>query len=158
MLKTEFDGSVTVTSVQTQTSTTRKLDLSRVMGGELSEDGRLFAVSSWLGYAGVWDTASFQPMATIGHHVPMWVNGFSPDGTRLLTVSQYSAVLQLWDLETSRELLALPHGGGGFSPDGSILAQIEIEGDSNTLRIYRVPTLAEIDAAEAKNTTAASRP
>ena len=158
MLKTEFDGSVTVTSVQTQTSTTRKLDLSRVMGGELSEDGQLFAVSSWLGYAGVWDTASFQPMATIGHHVPMWVNGFSPDGTRLLTVSQYSAVLQLWDLETSRELLALPHGGGGFSPDGSILAQIEIEGDSNTLRIYRVPTLAEIDAAEAKNTTAASRP
>ena len=124
------------------------------MNGALSEDGRLFAVSSWLGYVGVWETASFQPMATIGQHVPMWVNGFWPDGTRLLTLGQNSGMLQLWDLETGRELLALPHGGAVFSPDGNILAQID---ESNILRIYRVPTPAEIDAAEAKNKTA-SRP
>jgi serine/threonine protein kinase/WD40 repeat protein len=152
LLKTDFDGSVTLTLVQSQTSTTRNLGLGPVMGGVFSDDGRWFAVSSWLGSVQVWETASFQLVATVGHHVPMWVNGFSPDGTRLLTLGQLSGVLQLWDLETSRELLALPHGGGGFSPDGNILAQID---ESNTLRIYRVPTLQEIDAAEAKSNTAA---
>ena len=154
MLQTEFDGSVTLTQVQTQTSTTRRLNIALVNSGALSDDGRLFAVSGWLGYAEVRETASFQLVATIGQqNLPMWLNGFSPDGTRLLTVAHSTGVLQLWDLETSRELLALPHhGGAGFSPDGNMLAQIDAASD--TLRIYRVPTLSEIDAAEATRESA----
>jgi WD40 repeat protein len=148
LLRTDLNGFFTVTRIQTRASTAKKLDIGLIMNGVLSTDGKLFAASSWLGDAGVWKTASFQPVARIGHrNQQMWVIGFSPDGKRLLTLGQYSRVLQLWDLGTSRELLALPHGGGSFSPDGNTIAQIE----SDSLRLYRVPTLAEIDAAETKN-------
>jgi WD40 repeat protein len=144
LLSMEFGGTCTLTRTQTGESRTRKLDISLVNSGVFSNDGRLFAAASYMGYASVWETESFRPVATVGRRqLTEWLGGFSPDGRRLVT---FGRGLRLWDLETSRELLSLPGGGGGFSPDGNILAQLGSEPETVYLR--RAPTLAEIDKAE----------
>ncbi len=46
---------------------------------------------------------------------------FSPDGRRILTTGEAGGdgTIRLWDVETGKELLALPGGGSAsFSPDG----------------------------------------
>ena len=79
----------------------------------------------------------------------MSAGGFSPDGTRLLTTEGTgSRKVKLWDIETQRELLAFPADGTLFTADGNVLAIFEWE--SSSVRLLRAPTLAEIDALEAK--------
>jgi eukaryotic-like serine/threonine-protein kinase len=148
LLTSKFDGTFTLTRTQTGESRTRKLQIGLVNRGLISNDGRLFAAASWMGYASVWETDSFRPVATVGRRqLAEFATGFSPDGRRLLTAGIRDRGLRLWDLETSRELLSFPQGGGGFSPDGNILAQVGSE--PNTVYLRRAPTMAEIDKAEA---------
>jgi WD40 repeat protein len=59
-------------------------------------------------------------------------------------------VVKLWDVETGRDLTALPGMPGwyvhiGFSPDGNTLFAASLEG---TVLLWRAPSLAEIEAKE----------
>lgn len=131
----------------------RKLNINLVMDLDIMEDGRRFVASTWLGYAGVWDTKSLQLVATVGsRRHPLWTSGFTPDGTRFFTADYGTETLRLWDIKTERELITFPERTiARFSSDGTLLACRETA--TNTTRpfihIYRAPTLAEIDAAEA---------
>jgi serine/threonine protein kinase/WD40 repeat protein len=145
-------GSCTLANFATGQIGSRQLDIVKVLATRFSADGRQFAASSSLGYAGVWETESFRPVATLGvHRQPLMVQGFSPDGSRLLTCDLSMGGLarerlRLWDIKTQRELISLDgFEHAKFSPDGNLLAWR----DGSSLHFYRPPTLAEIDAAEA---------
>ncbi len=145
-------GSCTLANFATGQIASRQLDIVNVLATRFSADGRQFAASSDLGYAGVWETESFRPVATLGvHRPPSMVQGFSPDGSRLLTCDLSMGGLarerlRLWDIKTQRELISLDgFEHAKFSPDGNLLAWR----DGSSTHFYRPPTLAEIDAAEA---------
>jgi WD40 repeat protein len=76
---------------------------------------------------------------------------FSPDGSRLVgSGTGLQSPLQLWDVETGRDLAALPGEPGryvhiGFSPDGNTLFAASREG---TVLLWRAPSWKEIEAAE----------
>jgi eukaryotic-like serine/threonine-protein kinase len=114
-------------------------------------DGTLFALSNMRGSAQVWDSASRQPVTTVGQQqLPMWAAGFSADGSRLITASDGSEAVTLWDLGSSRELLRLRTAGyrfesPRFSADGRLLGCGNWEDE---LYIWRAPSWAEIETTE----------
>jgi WD40 repeat protein len=146
LFKWDYTGSLIRSSIGTDQSTNRQLDINQVISFVSSANGRRFAASSFMGYARVWETASFRSVATVGsRRLPMRVECFSPDGSRLLTMDLIKPTLRLWDIETARELIDFNSAGfARFSTDGNLLGWIE----SGSLHIYRAPTLAEIDAVE----------
>jgi eukaryotic-like serine/threonine-protein kinase len=153
VVMSDYTGMFTRANILTGDSMSRKLNINAVMDLDIMEDGRLFVASSYLGYAQVWETKSFQLVATVGsRRHPLWPDRFSPDGTRVLTGDYGISTLRLWDVKTERELITFPERADArFSPDGTLLACREY--DTNTahpfIHIYRAPPLAEIDAAEA---------
>jgi WD40 repeat protein/tRNA A-37 threonylcarbamoyl transferase component Bud32 len=146
-LRATFDGSFSLTDLVTGRETSRNLGMPQVIDGcAFAPNNRLFAASSYLGYASVWEADTFRLVATFGsRHRPFWICGFSPDGTRLLTSGYGSRAHQLWDLETQRELVGFPgEFGAVFSPDGNLLVCKE----TGQWKIYRAPALSEIDSSE----------
>jgi serine/threonine protein kinase/WD40 repeat protein len=150
LLTAEHNGTFTLANFTTRQSASRQLDINQVPPRcAFSADGSHFAASSWLGYARIWDTQSFQLLATMGsHRLPMKVQGFSPDGSRLLTCDLGDAGserLRLWDIKTQRELISFRGSEHTMiSPDGNLI----VCSDDSSIQFYRAPTLAEIDAAE----------
>jgi hypothetical protein len=150
LLTSDHYGTFTLANFTTRQSASRQLDINQVTGNRFSADGSRFAGSSWLGYARIWETQSFQLLASMGsHRLPMIVQGFSPDGSRLLTCDigdPGSERLRLWDIKTQRELISFRGSGNTMiSPDGNLI----VWSDESSMQFYRAPTLAEIDAAEA---------
>jgi serine/threonine protein kinase/WD40 repeat protein len=150
VLNFDLNGTFTLANFTTGQSANHPLDISQVIVTRFSADGSHFAASSGLGYARIWDAQSFQPIATVGsHRLPMAVEGFFPDGSRLLTcdiVDFASQKYRLWDIKTQRELISFPGSDVTMiSPDGNLL----VWRDKSSMHFYRPPTLAEIDAAEA---------
>ncbi|HEV2436935.1 MAG TPA: hypothetical protein VG077_13130 [Verrucomicrobiae bacterium] len=128
------------------------LDALEAVDAWFSPDGKLFAVASDLGYARVWDTATWRQVANLGgflngvHSV-----GFSPDGKRLVTASDGQEAVKLWDTDSWQDVFTLKAQGTGFhgawfSPDGNTIAWK----NSTTLCLWRAPSWAEINAAEVK--------
>src|SRR5205807_9888664 len=77
---------------------------------------------------------------------------FSPDGRRLAGGGQGSEAVKLWDVNSLEEVLNLGASGSlffgtQFSPDGHVPAAMT---EQNELHLWRAPTMAQIDAAEAK--------
>jgi WD40 repeat protein len=138
--------------------TDRRLPLAAVeaTAGSFSSDGSLFVIASDMGYARVWNTASWQEVATLGG-VLMGMNSanFSADGKRLVIASNGLEAVKLFDTESWQEeftLGALGTGGQGFngtkfSPDGNSILWGNNAGD---LYIWRAPSWEEIAAAEAR--------
>ena len=78
----------------------------------------------------------------------------TPHGRRLITTgTSPKDLVKFWDVETIRDLVALPGEPGlfshhiGFSPDGNTLFADSIDGIA---LLWRAPSWAEIEAAENK--------
>jgi WD40 repeat protein len=79
--------------------------------------------------------------------------GFWVQRSRIAAGSGGKEALKLWDLTSYQELLTLEAEGSGywqtcFSPDGNVLGSMNGQG---ILHLWRAPTWAEINAAEAKD-------
>ena len=147
---------ITLVKAREQHSNTNlPLDVLEGYGtSSFSPDGRHLAISSSLGYARVWNTATWREEATLrGFLNAVSSVAFSPNGRRLATGgSNPSDTLKLWDVASWQELLTLEGEGSqfdptSFSPDGNVIGTQSIEG---ILNLWRAPSWAEINAAEAK--------
>jgi WD40 repeat protein/serine/threonine protein kinase len=129
------------------------LDFLESNGAVVSPDGKLFAVVSGQGYARVWDTTTWRAITTLrGYLVGVLSVAFSPDGQRLATGSDKQQAVRLWDTESWQDVLTLETQevnfvSTAFSRDGNGIGS---SNGSGTLYIWRAPSWAEINAAEAK--------
>ncbi len=69
------------------------LEIGAPRDGTFSPDGKLFAAASRLGFARLWETATFRDFLLGVHSV-----AFSPDGKRLAAGSSGQEVINLWDI------------------------------------------------------------
>ena len=124
-----------------------------------SPDQKMIATTSWDATVRLWEVATGKVLAVLTGHKAGVMNGiFSPDGRTLVTGSD-DRTLRFWNVATRREVASIqldysPYSFA-FSPDGQIL--MANAGDS-ALRCWRAPSLAEIDAAEAKEEAVIKQP
>ena len=110
-----------------------------------SLDGRFMAIALTDRTIRLWDITLFQEVAVLsGHQASVTDVAFSPDGR---TLASCGSGVKLWSLPARREVATVTTEDPGFNfvaftPDGNAL----LAGDwSGRVRIWRVPTLAEID-------------
>jgi WD40 repeat protein len=120
-----------------------------------SPDGKLLAIGCQDDAIRLWEVSTATSVGTLtGHKQSVYTVAFSPDGKTLATASDDST-LKFWNVATQQELLSITRLGGGlraltFSPDGrSLVAGTSSALPSGGLRVFRAPSLREIDAAEA---------
>ena len=148
------EGDVIVRDLAAQNSFNPGLKSLEAGGCTFSPDGKLFAIASSLGYARVWETATWREAATLrGFELGAASVAFSPDGNRLATgAGAAEAAIHLWDVASWQEVLTLSAEGSSFwptqfSPDGNTIGTMSRDG---FLNIWRAPSWAEINAAETK--------
>ena len=156
-----WSGDVCGRNLLEHSNTNLPLDVVEGWGIAFSPAGDRVAVASALGFARVWRTGTWREEATLRG----FLNGvhsvaFSPDGRRLATggATPHDTV-KLWDADSWQELLTLKGPGSQFylttfSPDGNALGT---RSDDGFLHVWQAPSWAEINAAEAKESTLASR-
>jgi WD40 repeat protein len=85
------------------------LDALEVLGVAFSPDGKSLAIASTLGFARVWDTATWEEQATLeGFLNAVFSVSFSPNGRRLATGgANPNDALKLWDVDGWQEVLTL---------------------------------------------------
>ncbi len=157
------EGSVVCRNLEDHSNSKLDLDALEAVAVSFSPDGKLLAVASDLGYARVWDAATWKPVVTLGG----FLNGahsvsFSPDGKRLAVASDGKEAVRLWDTEGWQDVFTLEGEGTGFSglafsPDGNSIVWGNWSSTGTTLYVWRAPSWAEINAAEAA-TVAPTRP
>jgi WD40 repeat protein len=142
-------------------STKPHLDILEPFDVAFAPSGKLLVMGSLLGYARVWDTATWQELATLrGFRNACSGAVFSPDGNRIITGggSEVEA-LKLWAVDSWQELFTFTAPGAGFrgatfSPDGNALGVLAL----GKLHVWQAPPWTEIDAAEAKEKAETHRP
>jgi WD40 repeat protein len=156
-----YEGDVVLRNLTDEGNTKVDLDVLEGVSGGYSPDGKLFAVASEYGYARVWDTASWQEVATLrGYLLCPHSVAFPVDGKRLATGGDDIDALKLWDTESWHEVLTLKGQGSlfrltAFSPDGNAIGTMNVAG---TVHLWRAPSWEEINAAEAKEKIAVGWP
>jgi WD40 repeat protein len=157
-----FEGQVICRDLQNHSSTNLPLDALEGWTVDFSADGTALVISSALGYARVWNTATWQEQATLrGFLNAVDCAVFSPDNKRLLTSGSHpDDEVKLWSGDVHQELLTLEGAGNNFnhsafSPDSNIIGAMSSEG---ILSLWRAPSWEEINAAEAKDKTEAKQP
>lgn len=114
-----------------------------------------------MGYTKVWNTETWQEVATLGGVLQgMNTARFSPDGKRLVVASNGREAVKLFDTESWQEVFTLQAVGTGFKgamffPDGNSILWGNLTDD---LYIWRAPSWEEIRAAEAKDKAAGPEP
>jgi WD40 repeat protein len=144
-----------------QKSTTPRLDILEPFDVAFAPSGKLLVMGSLLGYARVWDTVTWQEVATLrGFRNACSSVAFSPDGNRIITGggSEVEA-LKLWAVDSWQELFTLTTPGAGFrgvtfSPDGNALGVLSL----GMLHVWQAPSWEEINAAEAKEKAEGKQP
>jgi serine/threonine protein kinase/WD40 repeat protein len=118
-----------------------------------SQDGKTFALSTLFGTVALYDAVKCEQIATLhGHLQAVWAIAYSPDGTHLASIGNYSEAVKLWDVATRQELLTLPGVGAllreaTFTDDGSTLI-LSADGQPGLCQFWRAPTWQEIEEAE----------
>jgi WD40 repeat protein/tRNA A-37 threonylcarbamoyl transferase component Bud32 len=152
-------GDVQLRNLDDQSQASLNLDAQEGTAASYSPDGKLFAMGSFMNYARVWDTATWQPVATLsGFLFDAQPVTFSPDGKRLAVDSDGKEAVKLFDTESWQAVFTLEGRSGrlgsAFSPDGNAIG---LNGGGR-LQIWQAPSWAEINAAEAKEKTAIQEP
>jgi eukaryotic-like serine/threonine-protein kinase len=137
-------------------STNVDLNILECTSGSYSADGNLFVAASALGYARVWDTATWRQKATLGgFFADVSSVCFSPDIKRLAACVGYpsGAMVKLWDVDSWQEVFTLESQFGAlinmrFSPDGNIIGTMEYNGRVHRMYLWRAPSWGEIQATE----------
>jgi len=152
MVEVGVEGDVSVRNLAGQSNTNLPLDAVEGWSVAFSSDGKRLAIASSLGYARVWDTATWREEATLrGFLNAVFSVAFSPGGQRLITGgSNPDDAVKLWDTDSWQELLTLEGTGSefveiSFSPDGNSIGAMSGDG---ILQVWRAPSWAEIHAAE----------
>ena len=120
-----------------------------VSGIDFSPDGRLAATVDCSNICKLFDVRSRREVATLrGQLMALHSVCFSPDGRRL-AAGTGDGCINVWDLETGREVLVLKGhrdllGWLRFHPRGDWL----LSSEGRTLRLWRAPSWAEIEAEE----------
>jgi WD40 repeat protein len=135
----------------------------RIFGMRFSPDQKVIATASWDSTARLWDATTGKELAVLsGQKTQLQNCVFSPDGRTLATRSDDRSIT-FWNLATFREVgfIQMDYSGDvsdpfvAFSPDGQILTAYDA---GSGFSCWHVPTLAEIDAAEAKETAPSREP
>jgi WD40 repeat protein/class 3 adenylate cyclase/tRNA A-37 threonylcarbamoyl transferase component Bud32 len=123
----------------------------------IDRDGFLLATAGWDGQVKLWDLRTGRQTATLlGQLVAFIGLAFSPDGSRL-AAGGWDGSITLWDVRTRQQVAVWKAqrrncGWLSFADDERMLASI---GDTpqgvRELSIWRAPSGAEIEAAEAKD-------
>ena len=132
---------------------------NRVTSIKFSPDQKMIATTSWDGTVRLWDAATGKELTVLTGHKAGVLNGvFSQDGRTLVTGSD-DRTIKFWNLATFREVASIQLSYApaflAISPDGRILTASDSGGG---LRCWRAPTLAEIDAEEAKEKAESKQP
>jgi WD40 repeat protein len=143
-----------------ETISLTNLDMGRLLDMKFSPSGKLVALADITGTVRIWDSGLRRPVITIGdHQFPAFGVNFSPDESRLLTVSG-TKCLSLWDFRTGRELLKIPPPTGesmpgsipGWSPvcsaDNILIGCLNLQSQKSALYLWRAPSWAEIETTE----------
>ena len=129
------DGTVKLWDAATQTNTaTLTGNTGRVLDVAFSPDGTILAASTDQAML-LWEVATSKNTATIQGHGKA---SFTPDGSTLVTGAGLGEIV-LWDVETAKSIAELGHPdrledasgfgiNGVFSPDGSLLASVGLNG------------------------------
>jgi len=153
-----YGGTGSIMDAATERQTPFKLAAREVNDACFSPDGKFLAIASEFGPVKLWETAELVsggklsagitlPAFTLAPHSV----AFSPEG-RLAAGGGGSEAVKLYDVDSRQEVLTLPATGFLFertkwSPDGSVLSARNGRGE---LHLWRAPSWAEIDAAEAR--------
>jgi WD40 repeat protein len=120
-----------------------------------SPDGRLLVAANFGGTVKVWKLPQFRECKQfLAHSRSVTALAFSRDSRRLAVAGEAGEAIKLWDVGTWQELIALPHEretlrGLFFTADGQQLIASNLRGE---FFLWRVPSLAEIEALERKST------
>ncbi|MCI0746488.1 MAG: protein kinase [Verrucomicrobia subdivision 3 bacterium] len=150
-------GEALLRDMTTGRERTVNLAAKRVTSAAYSPDGRMLAAASWLGWVKLWDAVSLRELATLpGFRQGVYGVRFSPDSKRLVTGSDATEAIKIWDVAGRQELLTLEAEGSmfvpWFSPDGNVLAATPSE--SGVLHFWFAPSWPEIEAAEKRQAAA----
>ncbi|HVM47301.1 MAG TPA: serine/threonine-protein kinase [Candidatus Acidoferrum sp.] len=155
------NGDVCGRNLPEQRDVNLPLDALEGCGIAFSPAGDRLAIASHLGFARVWRTDTWREEATLrGFLNAVDSVAFSPDGKRLATGgSNPDDAIKLWDADSWQELLTLEGTGSlftstAFSPDGNALGT---QSEDGFLHVWQAPSWEEINAAEARESTVASR-
>ena len=124
----------------------------------VSPDGGLVASSDNAGQVHLLDPAKGELIKTLhGHLNAAFGLAFSSDGRRLISAFGGREAVKLWDVGTGQELLTLA-GTGSFLGDAGWSADGDVILVGAPWQVWRAPTWAEINAAEAKEKAETKQP
>jgi len=157
-----WDGDVYGRNLPGQSNMNLPLDVLQGCNLAFSADGERLALASTLGFAQVWNIATWRKEATlVGFLNGVCSVAFSQDGERLATGGTTSGdSVKLWDVDSWQELLTLEGAGSlfdltAFSPDGNAIGTRSRAG---ILRVWRAPSWEEIKAMELNEKTDSKQP
>ncbi|MGC9940569.1 MAG: protein kinase [Verrucomicrobiota bacterium] len=133
----------------------------QISGLSFSPNGKLMAFASAYGFAKLFDFDARRELATLrGFLLGVHSVAFSPDGTRLALGSNEREAVKLWDVASLEEVATLGARGSlflstRFSPDGNTLGSMNGSGE---LYLWRAPSWAEINMAEAQEKARDTQP
>jgi WD40 repeat protein len=151
-----YDGTGLLADLRGGRDVPFSVDSRQIAWAEFSPDGSQLAMACEYGYVGIWLTAELGSRPRVkpafkleGLLAPSSV-AFTRDG-RLVAGGHGAESIKVWDLSSRQEVLNLGANGSKFfglefSPDGTVLAA---ENEQVELHLWRAPSLAEIEAAEA---------
>ncbi len=156
-----LDGTSILRNQSTLTQVNFGLNLEQAAGASFSPDGKSVSAISWTGIGKVWAVEPARELGTLrGFRLGIDSVAFSPDNERIAAGGNGKEALKLYDTASFQELLTVEAEGSNyyntkFSPDGNLLGSISGRG---VARLWRAPSWAEIEAAEAKEKTESKQP